>query len=173
MQAKGRIKLQELQKMSVRVMLRVSIVLSLIMILLISIALSVVPFALDGNIILFDIFNISRIWHIYLFVLLLIGYFVLAKYSPKRTYKTNKVFQNEIIYNINAEQFCITTMKGSAGCSWDDFSGIREYEDMFLLFYSFSGAYILPKRFFKTKNDIKILKKILLSRKIKKLKLLH
>ncbi|MBN1797354.1 MAG: YcxB family protein [Spirochaetales bacterium] len=173
MEVKGKIELADLKKMSARVMLRISILLPLIVILIIALLLNMVPSFIEGSGVLSVVFNISRSWHIYLFVLLLVSYFVLSKYDPIKAYKKNLVFKNEITYAINNKQLGITTSKGRICYNWNSIYKIREYTDSFLLFHSFNEAHILPKRFFNSGSDIGRFRKILRGASIKRLKLLQ
>ena len=148
MEVKGKIELEDLKKKSSRVMLRTSIILPLLTILAIALFLNIALSLMEGNGPFSAVFDISLSWHIYLFVLLLAGYVILAAYEPIKTYKKNIVFHNEITYYIDNERLGIATVKGSVYLNWRNIFKIREYDDSFLFFHSFNEAYILPKRFF-------------------------
>ncbi|RXJ02453.1 YcxB family protein [Anaerobacillus alkaliphilus] len=98
---------------------------------------------------------------------------IVLNFFNKMHYDRNPTLKQRMKYMINAKSIRLTGNSLQSKYVWEDILSTTEYKDMFLLYVTKTSALILPKRYFKNKEDI-VRFKGLLEEKInpKKLKLI-
>lgn len=86
---------------------------------------------------------------------------LLNSYFSKKYFNSNKLLQNEQKYNFTDEGISISSENGNGKIDWDKIFKVDESKTFFALYISIGQAYIIPKRFFNSDDDIKLFKEIL------------
>ncbi len=79
---------------------------------------------------------------------------VVLKFFNKQHYDRNPMLKQKMKYMINAKSIRLTSDRLQSRYVWDEILSTTEYKDMFLLYVTKTSALILPKRYFKSKEEI-------------------
>lgn len=86
-----------------------------------------------------------------LFVIILSFYRTVWLYRKK--FKKDRLLKEKVTYKIDLKGIEASRERGSVFMYWSDYSSIKEYQDLFLLYISDTQAQIIPEHCFQTEED--------------------
>lgn len=86
----------------------------------------------------------------------------IIRIKASREYKSDQLIKNEFTYTFNENGINQKRGKSITYIEWNDIVSIQEYPPMFLIYVSKNKAIVLPKRFFKINEEIKLFKEIII-----------
>lgn len=122
-------------------------------------------------------FSLSFSGFMFVFVaalLLFVGLIMLTRiyWGTKRSFKSGKALRLQTTYTVSKDGIRIETVQSNSLIKWDQLLSVVEIKPMFILYVSLRQAFIVPKRYFNSHEDIISFKKIIMSEMdAKKLKL--
>ncbi|WP_345240653.1 YcxB family protein [Pontibacillus salipaludis] len=105
------------------------------------------------------------IWFAALFALVPSGFFLLSvktfnRHRAKKEFESDSIAHNEMTYTFSEEGVHQKVRRSDNYYEWSDFSSLEETPELFLLYVSKRKAIVLPKRFFKNKEQQEQFKQI-------------
>lgn len=88
---------------------------------------------------------------------------IFARREVKNNFKNNKTLQNEMEYTISDKEISCHTTISDDHYDWSYFNNILETKYAFILYLSNNTVIFLPKRSFSDKNEITVVRNILMS----------
>jgi hypothetical protein len=92
---------------------------------------------------------------------LLIGLKIITKLKASREYKSDPLVKKEITYIISSQEIHQKIGKSNNYLEWEQIRTAYENTEMFRLYVSRAKAIVLPKRYFASEEEIKLLKRLI------------
>jgi YcxB-like protein len=92
---------------------------------------------------------------------LLIGLKIITKLKASREYKSDPLVKREITYIISSQEIHQKIGRSNNYLEWEQIRTAYENTEMFRLYVSRAKAIVLPKRYFASEEEIKLLKRLI------------
>ena len=70
----------------------------------------------------------------------------LVYWKSKKNFKSNKLIQEDIIYELSPDKFAVSTPYSNSEIPWEKIYKIKELKDWFLIYHSNKIAHLIPKK---------------------------
>ena len=96
---------------------------------------------------------LTAIIELFPLIILILIYFVIFKMFTKRTYKTDSIMQQEMIYTFSEKGICWSTERGSFNYKISDFRKFIFSKKLIAIYISNRKAILIPRHFFESKEQ--------------------
>jgi hypothetical protein len=116
-----------------------------------------------------DIFNfgdmaaillISSTVSVFIAIIIFLYAKIIIRVKATREYKSDQLIKNEFIYRFSANGIHQKRGRSINVINWKEIVSIKEFSPMFLIYVSRNKAMVIPKRFFESKEEINLFKKM-------------
>lgn len=104
----------------------------------------------------------------FIIALIISGFFTLIliiglRIRIRREYNSDQLIKSELTYIFDHIGITQKVRRSTSSLDWNDILVAHEHYEMFRLYISKNKAFLIPKRFFETKKDIILFKKLIVN----------